>query len=83
MKPLKASRVGIILMLGLLVLFLVAIGCGKGSEQTGNGDAGEEIVVTDGLGRKITLSKPAERVTTYGIDTITVFARSPGQSRRL
>jgi len=75
MKPLKASRVGIILMLGLLVLFLVAIGCGKGSEQTGNGDAGEEIVVTDGLGRKITLSKPAERVvTTYGIATHMVFA---------
>ncbi len=75
MKPLKVNSIRDVLLVGLLLLCFVASGCGQGAEQTGNEEAGEDIVVTDGLGREITLSQPAERIlTSYGIATHMVFA---------
>lgn len=47
----------------LLIVFTFA-GCGKSTISTNSAEDNKKIVVTDGLGRKIELSKPAERILT-------------------
>jgi len=56
----KISR--LLILLFLIVFFFV--GCGKSTVSTNSAKENKKIVVTDGLGRKIEMSKPAERVLT-------------------
>lgn len=51
----------------LILFFMIVfsfVGCGKSTVSTSSVKENKKIVVTDGLGRKIELSKPAERVLT-------------------
>lgn len=72
---------GLLMNRKLLVLLLVTIllsvtGCAGGQKTGGESTAKDNsIVVTDGLGRQVTIAGPVERISTnYGIATHMVFA---------